>query len=99
MGSLRAMMGRGYSRDRYRQEHVTDAGKLVPEGVEARVPYKGTLERLIHQLIGGLRSGMGYVGSPDLATLRQARMIRATMAGQREGQPHSVEVLDGQTMF
>lgn len=94
MGSMRAMMGRGYSRDRYRQEHVTDAGKLVPEGVEARVPYRGSLERLIGQLVGGLRSGMGYLGAPDIEALKQARMIRATQAGQREGQPHSVEVME-----
>jgi IMP dehydrogenase len=96
MGSLRAMMGRGFSRDRYRQEHVTDPGKLVPEGVEARVPYRGSLERLVNQLVGGLRSGMGYVGAADLAALRQVRMVRVTSAGQREGQPHSVEVMDGQ---
>jgi IMP dehydrogenase len=96
MGSMRAMMGRGYSRDRYRQEHITDAGKLVPEGVEARVPYRGSMERLINQLVGGLRSGMGYLGAPDIVALRQARMVRVTFAGQREGQPHSVEVMDGQ---
>ncbi|MFN8556838.1 MAG: IMP dehydrogenase [Dehalococcoidia bacterium] len=96
MGSLRAMMGRGYSRDRYRQEHVQDPGKLVPEGVEARVPYRGALERLVGQLVGGLRSGMGYVGAADLAALRQGRMVRVTSAGMGEGQPHSVEVLDAQ---
>jgi IMP dehydrogenase len=96
MGSLRAMMGRGYSRDRYRQEHVEDAGKLVPEGVEARVPYRGPLERLIHQLVGGLRAGMGYLGCPDIASLRKVRMVRVTVAGQREGQPHSVEVMESQ---
>ncbi len=99
MGSLRAMMGRGYSRDRYRQEHVTDAGKLVPEGVEARVPYRGPLERLITQLVGGLRSGMGYCGAVDIPSLRQARMIRVTSAGQKEGQPHSVEVMDSSGFF
>lgn len=96
MGSLRAMMGRGFSRDRYRQEHVTDPGKLVAEGVEARVPYKGSLERLVNQLVGGLRSGMGYLGAPDVEALREARMIRVTGAGQREGQPHSVEVTESQ---
>ena len=99
MGSMRAMMGRGYSRDRYRQEHVTDPGKLVPEGVEARVPYRGALERLINQLVGGLRQGMGYVGAADLAEMRKARMIRVTAAGQGEGRPHSVEVMDGQTFI
>jgi IMP dehydrogenase len=96
MGSMRAMMGRGFSRDRYRQEHVTDPGKLVPEGVEARVPYRGPLERLVNQLVGGLRSGMGYLGAEDVAALRQARMVRVTSAGQREGQPHSVEVMESQ---
>lgn len=99
MGSLRAMMGRGYSRDRYRQEHVTDPGKLVPEGVEARVPYRGALERLINQLVGGLRQGMGYIGADDLAALRRSRMVRVTAAGQGEGQPHSVEVTDSQTFY
>jgi IMP dehydrogenase len=97
MGSMRAMMGRGFSRDRYRQEHVTDPGKLVAEGVEARVPYRGSLERLINQLVGGLRAGMGYIGAADIESLRQARMVRVTSAGQREGQPHSVEVTDGQS--
>jgi len=94
MGSLRAMMGRGYSRDRYRQEHVSDVSKLVPEGVEARVPYRGGLESLVNQLMGGVRAGMGYLGAADLATLREARLVRVTGAGQREGQPHSVEVED-----
>ncbi|MGI8553888.1 MAG: IMP dehydrogenase, partial [Dehalococcoidia bacterium] len=94
MGSLRAMMGRGYSRDRYRQEHVSDASKLVPEGVEARVPYRGALQPLINQLVGGLRSSMGYLGAPDITALRGARMVRVTASGQREGQPHSVEVQD-----
>jgi IMP dehydrogenase len=94
MGSLRAMMGRGYSRDRYRQEHVSDVSKLVPEGVEARVPYRGGLESLVNQLMGGLRAGMGYLGAADMATLREARLVRVTGAGQREGQPHSVDVED-----
>jgi IMP dehydrogenase len=94
MGSLRAMMGRGYSRDRYRQEHVSDVSKLVPEGVEARVPYRGGLESLVNQLMGGMRAGMGYLGAANLAMLRDARLVRVTGAGQREGQPHSVEVED-----
>jgi IMP dehydrogenase len=94
MGSLRAMMGRGYSRDRYRQEHVSDVSKLVPEGVEARVPYRGALQSLVNQLIGGLRASMGYLGAENVAALREARIVRITAAGQREGQPHSVEVED-----
>lgn len=92
MGSLRAMMGRGYSRDRYRQEDVSDVSKLVPEGVEARVPYRGALLSLINQLVGGLRASMGYLGCSEIPELREARMVRVTAAGQREGQPHSVEV-------
>lgn len=94
MGSLRAMMGRGYSRDRYRQEHVSDTSKLVAEGVEARVPYRGALPSLINQLIGGLRASMGYLGAENVAMLRDSRMVRVTSAGQREGQPHSVELQD-----
>lgn len=94
MGSLRAMMGRGYSRDRYRQEHISDVSKLVPEGVEARVPYRGALQSLINQLIGGLRASMGYLGAAEVPDLRTARMVRVTSAGQREGQPHSVELQD-----
>ncbi|HVC31809.1 MAG TPA: IMP dehydrogenase [Steroidobacteraceae bacterium] len=94
MGSLRAMMGRGYSRDRYRQEHVSDVSKLVPEGVEARVPYRGALQSLVNQLVGGLRASMGYLGAADVQSLRGARMVRVTSAGQREGQPHSVELED-----
>lgn len=94
MGSLRAMMGRGYSRDRYRQEHVSDVSKLVPEGVEARVPYRGALQSLVNQLVGGLRASMGYLGAADVSALREARVVRVTASGQREGQPHSVEIED-----
>ena len=92
MGSLSAMKGRGYSRDRYFQDQVADVSKLVPEGVEARVPYRGGLPALVNQLIGGLRASMGYLGAGDVELLRSARMVRVTGAGQREGQPHSVEV-------
>lgn len=99
MGSLRAMMGRGYSRDRYSQEHISDVSKLVPEGVEARVPYRGGLQALINQLVGGLRSSMGYLGAADISALRDARLVRVTGAGQREGQPHSVEVEDASGEF
>jgi len=94
MGSLRAMMGRGYSRDRYRQEHVSDVSKLVPEGVEARVPYRGALQSLLNQLVGGLQASMGYLGATNVGALRQARIVRITAAGQREGQPHSVDIED-----
>jgi IMP dehydrogenase len=90
MGSLGAM-GEGSS-DRYFQEGAT-ADKLVPEGVEGRVPYKGPMVNIIHQLMGGLRSGMGYTGSPDLDTLRaKAEFVRITSAGIRESHVHDVTV-------
>lgn len=88
MGSIGAM--EQGSKDRYFQAGVTSA-KLVPEGVEGRVPYKGPLSQSIHQLIGGLRSGMGYCGCKDLDTLRKkARLIRITSAGLRESHVHDV---------
>ncbi len=90
MGSLGAM-GEGSS-DRYFQEGAS-ADKLVPEGVEGRVPYKGPMVNIIHQLMGGLRSGMGYTGSPDLDTLRaKAEFVRITSAGIRESHVHDVTV-------
>ncbi len=88
MGSLGAMLER--TRDRYAQEEVPDA-KLVPEGIEGRVPYRGSLASNIDQLIGGLQAGMGYVGAPDLASFRRrARFIRVSPAGQRESHVHGV---------
>jgi IMP dehydrogenase len=89
MGSLGAM-GQG-SRDRYGQTDVMDSNKLVPEGIEGQVPYKGSLSSNIHQLVGGLRSGMGYLGCRDVATLRRkARFMQITAAGLREGHVHDV---------
>jgi IMP dehydrogenase len=89
MGSLGAM-GQG-SRDRYGQADVMDSNKLVPEGIEGRVPYKGSLSYNIHQLVGGLRSGMGYLGCGDVTSLRQkARFMQITAAGLREGHVHDV---------
>src|SRR5258706_8922952 len=89
MGSIGAM-GQG-SRDRYGQADVMDSNKLVPEGIEGQVPYKGSLSFNIHQLVGGLRSGMGYLGCGDVATLRQkARFMQITAAGLREGHVHDV---------
>ncbi len=89
MGSLGAM-GQG-SRDRYGQADVEDVKKLVPEGIEGQVPYKGSLSFNIHQLIGGLRAGMGYVGCRDVATLRaKAKFVQVTSAGLREGHVHDV---------
>jgi IMP dehydrogenase len=89
MGSIGAM--RLGSKDRYFQAEVTDAEKLVPEGIEGRVPYKGTVAMNIHQLIGGLRAGMGYVGCASLAELRQkAKFVKITQAGLRESHVHDV---------
>ncbi len=89
MGSLGAM--KQGSRDRYFQADVTDAEKLVPEGIEGRVPYKGTLEMTIFQLIGGLRSGMGYLGCKSIAELRtKPRFVRISAAGLRESHVHDV---------
>jgi IMP dehydrogenase len=89
MGSLGAM-GQG-SRDRYGQADVEDAKKLVPEGIEGQVPYKGSLSFNIQQLVGGLRAGMGYLGCKDVATLRaKARFMQVTAAALREGHVHDV---------
>jgi IMP dehydrogenase len=89
MGSLEAM--REGSRDRYFQTDVTQDAKLVPEGIEGRVPYRGPLANSLFQLVGGLRSSMGYVGAPDLAHLRsESRFVRITASGQRESHVHDV---------
>ncbi|MGI2329749.1 IMP dehydrogenase [Planococcus sp. YIM B11945] len=88
MGSI-AAMEKG-SKDRYFQD---EAKKLVPEGIEGRLPYKGPLADTIHQLLGGIRAGMGYCGTPDLQTLRnEAQFIRMTGAGLRESHPHDVQI-------
>jgi IMP dehydrogenase len=89
MGSIGAM-GQG-SRDRYGQTDVTDSNKLVPEGIEGQVPYKGSLSFNIHQLVGGLRAGMGYLGCRDVATMRaKAKFMQITSAALREGHVHDV---------
>ncbi|MGE5817719.1 MAG: IMP dehydrogenase [Deltaproteobacteria bacterium] len=89
MGSLGAM--KQGSRDRYGQADVDDSMKLVPEGIEGQVPYKGSLSFNIHQLVGGLRSGMGYLGARDVAALRaRARFMQITSAGLKEGHVHDV---------
>ncbi|OHB69576.1 MAG: IMP dehydrogenase [Planctomycetes bacterium RBG_16_43_13] len=91
MGSLGALM-KG-SRDRYGQKGVEDAGKLVPEGVEGRVPFKGPLADFIYQLIGGLRAGMGYAGVRNIEDLRaKARFIRVSLATLKESHPHDVYI-------
>jgi IMP dehydrogenase len=92
MGSIGAM-ARG-SADRYFQEEVTESLKLVPEGIEGRVPYKGPVGQVLHQLVGGLRAAMGYTGSRDLKSLREnARFVRVTSAGHREGHVHDVSIM------
>ena len=89
MGSLGAM--RHGSRDRYFQEDVAEEAKLVPEGIEGRVPYKGSLSALVSQLVGGLRAGMGYCGCPDIAAFqRDARFVQVTPASLRESHAHDV---------
>jgi len=95
MGSLGAMAhGKGTgSRDRYFQTQVSDQRKLVPEGIEGRVPYRGSLSFNVHQLLGGLKAGMGYTGSKDLETLRKnAKFVRITGNGLAESHPHDVVV-------
>ena len=91
MGSVEAMkMG---SKDRYFQDVEDDLGKLVPEGIVGRVPYKGDLEESIHQFIGGLRAGMGYCGSSDIKTLKKTgQFVTITSAGMRESHPHNISV-------
>jgi IMP dehydrogenase len=91
MGSLGAM-AQG-SADRYFQKDVSDSHKLVPEGIEGQTPYKGAIAPVIHQLVGGLRAAMGYVGAPDIGQLQQrARFIRITNAGLRESHVHDVMI-------
>ncbi|MBQ7877894.1 MAG: IMP dehydrogenase [Bacteroidaceae bacterium] len=90
MGSLEAM--ENGSKDRYFQADTNDRKKLVPEGIAARVPYKGSLYEVIYQLVGGLRSGMGYCGAPDIKTLNNAKFVRITNAGVLESHPHDVSI-------
>ena len=92
MGSLGAMKARSYSKDRYFQGDVEDVEKLVPEGIEGRVAYKGPLGPIVHQLVGGLRQAMGYCGAATLAEMKQARFVRITGAGLRESHPHDVTI-------
>ncbi len=95
MGSLGAMQSRGeqksYSKDRYMQDDVLSEDKLVPEGIEGKVAFRGSVAEVVHQLVGGLRSGMGYAGAPDIETLRrEGRLIQITAAGLQESHPHDV---------
>ncbi|MDS1112342.1 IMP dehydrogenase [Gordonia westfalica] len=94
MGSLGAMQGRGqaksYSKDRYFQDDVLKEEKLVPEGIEGRVPFRGPLSQVIHQLVGGLRAAMGYTGSSTITDLQSARFVQITAAGLKESHPHDI---------
>jgi IMP dehydrogenase len=90
MGSLSAMQ-KG-SKDRYFQDVEDDVKKLVPEGIEARVPFKGTLQEVIYQMVGGLRAGMGYCGAANIEALHQAKFTRITSAGYAESHPHGVMI-------
>jgi len=90
MGSVEAMQEG--SKDRYFQDMENDNKKLVPEGISGRIPYKGTLAEVIHQIKGGVRAGMGYCGSPDLQTLRKAKFTRITNAGIAESHVHDVTI-------
>jgi IMP dehydrogenase len=92
MGSLGAMKARSFSKDRYFQGDVEDVDKLVPEGIEARVPYKGPLTSILHQVVGGLRQAMGYCGAATIEDLKSARFVRITAAGLRESHPHDVTI-------
>jgi IMP dehydrogenase len=92
MGSLGAMKARGYSKDRYFQGDVEDVEKLVPEGIEGRVTYKGPLAGVLHQIVGGLRQAMGYCGAPTVEAMQQARFVRITGAGLRESHPHDITI-------
>ena len=92
MGSLEAMEQKNGSRDRYFQSDVKEAKKLVPEGIAGRVPYKGTVQEVIYQLTGGLRSGMGYCGAADIEALHGAKFVRITNAGVLESHPHDITI-------
>lgn len=97
MGSLGAMQSRGqgksYSKDRYAQDDVLSDDKLVPEGIEGQVPYRGPLSAVAHQLIGGLRASMGYVGAATIDELhRKGRFVRITPAGLKESHPHDIQM-------
>jgi IMP dehydrogenase len=94
MGSLGAMQSRGqsrsYSKDRYFQDDVLSDDKLVPQGIEGQVPYRGPLAAVAHQLIGGLQAGMGFVGARTIAELQEAQLTRITAAGLKESHPHDI---------
>src|SRR3546814_9854658 len=89
MGAVGAMKARSFSKDRYFQGDVVDTDKIVPEGIEGRVAYKGALGNVLYKLVGGLRQAMGYCGTGTVAELKErGRYVRITGAGLRESQPH-----------
>ncbi len=92
MGSLGAMKARSFSKDRYFQGDVEDVDKLIPEGIEGRTAYKGPLQHVVHQLVGGLRQAMGYCGAATIEEMKQASFVRITAAGLRESHPHDVTI-------
>src|SRR4249920_2895804 len=93
MGSLSAMASARGSRERYFQENTDELSKLVPEGIEGRVPFKGPLASSVFQMVGGLRAGMGYCGVKTIEELRtQTRFVRISSAGLRESHPHDVKI-------
>lgn len=92
MGSLEAMDQKHGSKDRYFQGNTMEAKKLVPEGIAGRVPYKGTVQEVIYQLVGGLRSGMGYCGAATIDDLNHAKFTRITNAGVMESHPHDIAI-------
>ena len=93
MGSLGAMAQRHGSSDRYFQDGAANIEKLVPEGIEGRVPYKGSMVSIVNQLMGGLRSGMGYTGCPDMTALHtKPHFVRVTPSGVRESHVHDVQI-------
>jgi len=96
MGSLGAMQSRGqarsYSKDRYSQDDVLSDDKLVPEGIEGRVPFRGKLQDVAHQLVGGLRAAMGYTGAATIEALKEAKLVRVTAAGLKESHPHDITI-------
>jgi IMP dehydrogenase len=97
MGSVGAMRnrerGRSYSKDRYFQDDVLREDKLVPQGIEGRVPYRGSIASVTGQLAGGLRAAMGYCGATNIAELQAARFIQITGAGLTESHPHHVHMV------
>jgi IMP dehydrogenase len=93
MGSMGAMKTRSYSKDRYFQDEIENLQKFVPEGIEGRVAYKGPLSTIIYQLVGGVRSAMGYCGTATIREMQEkTRFIRVTSAGLRESHPHDVVI-------